>query len=222
MEYIIVFMLICYIAFIHYQMNKKNRLIDVMVSKLNKLEKDWDTNHILKLLEKYRTQQNEPIICRNKLFDVPILKFVFSNENDSKVFLHYTKDEYTAKKISREGLLFTDTFEKTAEQVINDSVDLTYKHNIRKYYGKYVVVICIPNEIYNHYNEELRILNAPNSQPEQVLSGIPSFFNDNEDEVYTLSNQFIKGYINYETGVTVNNPEFNLTVKSYVGKAQLN
>ncbi len=222
MEHIIVFALICYIVFIHIQMNKKNHLIEVMVEKLSKIEKDWDTNHILTLREKYRIQQSETIISRNRLFDEPVLKFIFSNENDSKIFLHYTKDEFTAKKISREGLLFTDSFEKTAEQVINDSVDLNYKHNIRKYYGKYIVVICIPNEIYNHYNEELRLLNKTNSQPEKVLSDIPSFFNDNDDEVFTLSKSFIKGFINYETGVIVKNSEFNKVVKSYEYQDQLN
>lgn len=222
MEYIIVFALICYIVFIHVQLNKKNRLIEVMVEKLGKIEKDWDTNHVLTLLEKYRVQQSETFISHNRLFDEPVLKFIFSNEDDSKIFLHYTKDEITAKKISKEGLLFTDSFEKTVEQVINDSVDLNYKHNIRKYYGKYVVVICIPNEVYNHYNEELKLLDKTNSQPEKVLSDIPSFFNDNDDEVFTLSKSFIKGFINYETGLTTNNPEYSRGVKSYINLDQLN
>ena len=79
MEYIIVFALICYIGFIHYQMNKKNQLIEGMIEKLGKLERNWDSDHILALLEKYQTQQKKYIISRNKLFDEPVLKFIFSS-----------------------------------------------------------------------------------------------------------------------------------------------
>ena len=222
MEYIVVIVLVCYIAFIHYQMNKKNHLIEKMVDKLGKLEKDWDINHILNLLEKNRLQQSTTKNSRNKLFDEPVLKFLFSNEDDSKIYIHYTKDENTAKNISKEGFRFVETFEKTAEQVFNDSVDLTYKHNVRKYYGNYIVVICIPNNIYNHYYEELKLLNKQNAQPEQVLSGIPTFLNDNQEEVFTLSKQFIKGYINYETGFIVHNHEFRPRLKSYLKQDQLN
>lgn len=220
MGYLIIFLLIGYIGFIHYRLNNKNHLIETMVEKLGKLEKEWDSKHILDLLEKQRLQQKETFVSRIKLFDEPILKFLFANENDSKIFVHYTKEEYTAKKISKEGFLFTDAFEKTAELVYNDSVDLTYKHNIRKYYGKYIVVICIPNDIYDHYRLELKLLNK-NSQPEQVLSGIPPFFNDNDEEVYTLSKHFIKGYINYETGTYVKNAGFSPRFKSFTNHDQL-
>jgi len=214
-------MVICYITFIHFKLNSKNHLIEEMGVKLSKIEKDWDSKYILNLIEKQRLLQAKTILTRNKLFDEPVLKFLFANESYSKIFVHYTKDEYTAKKISKEGLLFTNTFDKTAEEVFNDSVDLTYKHNIRKYFGKYIVVICIPNVIYEHYSMELTLLNS-NSQPEQILSGIPSFLNDNQDEVFTLSKKFIKGYINYETGTFVKNAEFRPTFKSFVTQEQLN
>jgi hypothetical protein len=137
------------------------------------------------------------------------MKFLFSNDNDSKIFVHYTKEESVAKKILEDGFIFVDSFEKTVEQVINDSVDLTYKHNIRKYYGKYIIVICISNDIYNRYDQELKDLDMTNIQVEQVLTEIPSCFNDNKDEVFTLSKRFIKGFVNYETGETWFNPIFN-------------
>ena len=143
MEYFIVGILLCYVIYLHYQLNKKNNLIELMVGKITKLEKEWDTAHVLNLLEKLRQLSNEGIVKRDKLFEEPIMKFLFANENDSKVFVHYTKDEIVAKKIFEDGFIFVDSFEKTVEQIINDSVDLTYKHNIRKYYGKYIIVICI-------------------------------------------------------------------------------
>lgn len=222
MEYLVIGLLVGYIIFIHLQMHKKDRLIEAMVDKLSKIEKDWDTDQILSLLEKHRVQYNVTPIIRNRLFDEPVIKFLFANEKDSKIFVHYTKDEFTAKKINREGFKFIESFEKTAEQVFNDSIDLNYKHNLRKYYGKYIVIICIANDIYDHFSEELRLLNKQNTQPEHLLSGIPSFINENDEEVFTISNRFVKGYINYETGAIIQNPDFSPTHKYYITKEQFN
>lgn len=167
-----------------------------MVGKLTKFEKEWDNEHVLNLLEKLRLLSTETVSKRDKLFDEAVMKFLFANEKDSKIFVHYTKDINVAKKIFEEGFKFADSFEKTAEQIINDSVDLTYKHNIRKYYGKYIIVICISNNIYNYYDEEIKLISKQNMQVEQVLTDIAPCFNDNMDEVFTLSNHYIKGYVN--------------------------
>jgi len=209
MEYIIIGILICYIIFLHFQLSKKNSLIETMVGKLTKFEKDWDTENVLNLIEKLRVVSNETTAKRDKLFDENVIKFLFSNEKETKIFVHYTKDEGIARKIFEEGFKFVDSFEKTAEQIINDTVDLTYKHNIRKYYGKYIIVICISNDIYNHYDNEIKKLNKHFAQVEQMLTEIPPCFNDNQDEVFTLSKHFIKGYVNYETGVIELNRGFN-------------
>lgn len=209
MVYIVAAILVSYIVYLHLQLNKKNNLIESMVGKLTKLEKEWDTQHVLNLLEKLRQLSNDSNLKRDKLFDENVMKFIFANDNDSKIFVHYTKEENVAKKIMADGFIFVDSFEKTVEQVINDSVDLTYKHNIRKYYGKYIIVICISNDIYNRYDHELKERDKSNVQVEQVLTEIPSCFNDNQDEVFTLSKRFIKGYVNYETGEVHFNPIFN-------------
>ncbi len=181
MEYIVVAILVSYVVYLHLQLNKKNNLIESMVGKITKLEKEWDSQHVLNLLEKLRQLSNDSNLKRDKLFDEKVMKFLFSNDNDSKIFIHYTKEESVAKKILEDGFVFVDSFEKTVEQVINDSVDLTYKHNIRKYYGKYIIVICISNDIYNRYDHELKDLDKTNVQVEQVLTEIPSCFNDNKD-----------------------------------------
>lgn len=222
MEYFIVGILLCYVIYLHYQLNKKNNLIELMVGKITKLEKEWDTAHVLNLLEKLRQLSNESIVKRDKLFEEPIMKFLFANDNDSKIFVHYTKDETVAKKIFEDGFMFVDSFEKTVEQIINDSVDLTYKHNIRKYYGKYIIVICISNDIYNHYDTELKRLDKHNIQVEQVLTEYPSCFNENKDEVFTLSKHYIKGFVNYETGAMEYNPKFNPYFKTPAFEENLN
>ncbi len=221
MEYVVIIVLFVYIVFLHFQLNKKNHLIETMVGKLTKFEKEWDTDHVLNLLEKLRLLGKETIIKRDRLFDEPVMKFLFANEKDSKIFAHYTKDVNVAKQIFEEGFKFADSFDKTAEQIINDSVDLTYKHNIRKYYGKYIIVICISNSIYNHYDEEIKLISKQNMQVEQVLTDIAPCFNDNLDEVFTLSNHFIKGYVNYETGEVVSNKQFNPNYNSETFKTNL-
>lgn len=192
-----------------------------MVGKLTKFEKEWDNEHVLNLLEKLRLLSTETVSKRDKLFDEAVMKFLFANEKDSKIFVHYTKDINVAKKIFEEGFKFADSFEKTAEQIINDSVDLTYKHNIRKYYGKYIIVICISNNIYNYYDEEIKLISKQNMQVEQVLTDIAPCFNDNMDEVFTLSNHYIKGYVNYETGEVVSNKQFNSNYNSEAFKSNL-
>jgi hypothetical protein len=222
MEHIIIVILFVYILFLHFQLSKKNQLLQTMVGKLTKLEKDWDTDHVLSLLEKLRLLSSETVVKRDKLFDESVIKFLFASDKDSKIFVHYTKDENIHKKIFEEGFIFVDSFEKTAEQIINDSVDLTYKHNVRKYYGKYIIVICISNNIYNHYDNELKQINKQNTQVEQILTDIAPCFNDNMDEVFTLSNHFIKGYVNYETGEIVSNPNFNSNYNSEIFNANLN
>ncbi len=216
MEHAIVVALIGYILLLHFQFNKKNILIKTMADRLRLVEKEFGSGQVLDQLEKFRLLRAESNVKRDKLFEESVMKFLFANEKDSKIFVHYTKDEDIARRIFEEGFLFVDSFEKTTEQIINDSIDLTYKHNIRKYYGKYIVVISISNEIYNHYDIELKLLNKQNAQVEHFLTDIPSYFNDNMDEVFTLSRHFIKGYVNYETGAIIYNPEFNPTYTAHL------
>lgn len=220
MEYVLIIILSTYIIFLQFQLNKKSQLIKTMVGKLTKLEKEWDSDHVLNLLEKLRLLSSETTLKRDKLFDDSVMKFLFSNDKDSKIFVHYTKDVAVAKKIFTEGFMFVDSFEKTAEQIINDSVDLTYKHNVRKYYGKYIIIISISNEIYNKYDEELKKINKPNTQVEQVLTDVTPCFSDN-DEIFTLSKHFIKGYVNYETGEIAVNPNFDPNYNSEVFSSNL-
>ena len=87
MEYFVVGILLCYVVYLHYQLNKKNSLIELMVGKLTKLEKEWDTEHVLNLLEKLRLLSNENIVKRDRLFEEQVQKFLFANEDDSKIML---------------------------------------------------------------------------------------------------------------------------------------
>ena len=124
------------------------------------------------------------------------------------LFIHYTKDEEVVQRIIREGFRFADSFYKTAEAITNDKLDLVYKHYLRKQFGRYVIIIAISKEVYNRYLNEItntnKVLNV-----EQILSIRCSQLNENLDEVYQLPKQYIKGYINSETGDIVRNPDFD-------------
>lgn len=212
----------CYIVYLQYQLYKKNQFIESIVGKLSKMEEEWSDDHVIQLLQKLQHLSIEPQAKKDKLFEPSVKSYLFDGEEKLKIFVHYTKEETIARKIFQEGFKFIESFDKTAESVVNDMVDLTYKHNVKKYYGKFIVVICISNEIYEKYDSILKELKLPNTQVEQILNEIQPSINDNMDEVYVLSNHFIKGYINYETGEIVNNPGFNPNYDSSIFNANIN
>ncbi|MHC1702610.1 MAG: hypothetical protein AB9846_01760 [Tenuifilaceae bacterium] len=220
MEIIIITILFCYIVYLQYQLYKKNKFIEMVVGKLTKLEQEWSDDHVVKLLQKLQ-HLNEPVAKRDKLFDKNVISYLFEGDKELRIFVHYTKEEPVARKIFEEGFRFVESFDKTAEPIINDTIDLTYKHNVKKYYGKFIVVICISDSIYSKYDNELKSIKKSNIQVEQVLTEAQPCVNENNDEVYFLSSQFIKGFVNYETGEIVDNPSFNPNFDSLIFKANL-
>jgi hypothetical protein len=83
------------------------------------------------------------------------------------------------------------------------------KHNSRKLFGDYIIVICISNDVANFYSFELEKAGIVNYSFENILTETPPVKNDNSDLVYQLSMQFIKGYVNHKTGAIVKNPGFD-------------
>jgi hypothetical protein len=126
-----------------------------------------------------------------------------------RTFVHYTKGSSTAQKIAREGFKFAISFHKTAEPISTDQIDLIYKHNLRKYFGNYIIVICISRGIYDFYEGELNKIDQTNTNIEQILTESPAVLDENKDEVYTLPKEFVKGYLNYESGEITDNPFYN-------------
>ncbi len=141
-------------------------------------------------------------------FEPDPMNFIFEDENNRLIFIHYTKDEIIAQKIIKEGFRYTETFYNTAEQVVNDKLDLMYKHNMYKYYGNYVIIIAISRNTFTHYANEVKSRGI-NVYIENIFSEIPPTLNENDDKVYTLPNKFVKGYINYESGAMVLNAHFD-------------
>jgi len=137
-----------------------------------------------------------------------IQDFIFNNHKNSYIFLHYTTEDYIARKIIDEGFRFY-TFDKTVTKIQNDLIDLNYNHLLRKPFGKFVIVICISRKIYEKY---LNLINQSENnylKVEEILTTETVFSNKNGENRYMLHPKFVKGYFNYQTGVMVKNPEFD-------------
>jgi hypothetical protein len=151
---------------------------------------------------------------QDKFLEESTLNFILENEKNLKIYMHYTKKESDALNILREGFKFADSFYKTALPVSNDKLDLITKHNRRKSFGEYLIVICISNDIVNFYSLESEKAGLKKYSFENILTETPPSRNDNADLVYQLPAQFIKGYLNHRTGEIVNNPVYDPTYNS--------
>lgn len=218
MELIIIVILLFYIAFLQYQLHRKTMYVEDLTSKMIEFERKLDPESITKLLKEKSTPDMSLRV--NTLLEASVQRFLLEEEPTCKLFIHYTREEVVAKRIFDEGFIFADSFHKTAEAVTTDQINLVYKHYLHKNYGKYVVVIAISKDIFNYYTNEIgktkKVLNV-----EQLLSEIGPSINDNDDEVYLLPKQFIKGYINLETGETIKNANYNPSYNSPIFKKNL-
>ena len=132
-------------------------------------------------------------------------------------YTHRTANEEIARKIVKYGLKFTESFYKTTDLVIDNPVNLNYWNILRKAYGKYAVVISFTKRIINHYESILSSeLESNIVEVQQVLTDTEPELNEDNEEVYTLSRQFIKGYFNEETETVVYNPDFDPDYESAV------
>ena len=205
----IIIVLLGYIVILHIQLTKRNIFIQTTVKRLAGIEKSRNMNDMTELMMDIQKLSLYRSIYPDKLLEESTIDFIFKNDKDLKIYLHYTKDESDARSIIINGFKFVDSFYKTALPVSKDKLDLMIKHSSRKYFGQYLIIICIANDIVNHYILELEKNNIKNYSFENVLTETPPFRNENSDLIYQLPPQYIKGYINNMTGEIFKNPGFN-------------
>jgi hypothetical protein len=201
--------LLGYTIYLHIQLAKKNLFIESTVKRLSGIEKSWSAEEMMKFLHEIRKVSHYSSFFTDKLFEEKPMGFLLENEKDSRIFIHYTKNESDAINIIREGFMFADTFYKTALPVSVDKLDLLIKHNGRKSFGDYVIVLTLSDKIFDHYSDEMDKRGIKGFSVENVLTEIPPVKNENADMIYRLSNRFVKGYINHQTGEITRNPDFN-------------
>ena len=206
---IIIIVLSGYIIYLHLQLSKKNVFIQTTVRRLSGIEKNRSVEEMMSFLQEIQELKQFSSTFTDKLLEDSTLKFILENSKNTKCYIHYTKNETDARSIIQTGFQFVESFYKTALPVSRDKLDLKIKHNSRKFFGDFIIVICISNDVANFYSYELGKAAIPNYSFENILTETPPVKNDNSDPVYQLASQFIKGYINHRTGSIVKNPAFD-------------
>lgn len=201
--------LLGYIIFLHIQLTKKNVFIESTVRRLSGIEKSRSMDEMMAFLLEIQKLNQYSQFFSDKFLSNSTIDFLLENEKDLKIYIHYTKEESDAMNIVQNGFKFAESFYKTALPVSKDELDLVVKHNSRKFYGEYLIVICISTDIVNFYSMELEKAHIKNHYFENVLTETPPSRNDNSDLVYQLPSQFIKGFINHRTGEIFRNPRYD-------------
>jgi hypothetical protein len=213
---IIICVLIIYIIYLHILLVRKNIYIESTVNRLTGIEKKWKMDELLSFLEEIKKLNYYSTFFSDKLFDEETLSYILEDVSDTKTFIHYTKEEKDAKSIAANGFRFVDSFYKTALPVLNDKVDFINKHNGRKYYGDWLIIISISNKILEEYASRMKEAGISNYAVENVITEVPPVKDENSDLIYVLPRQFIKGFINHRTGEIFKNSDFNSSYTSEV------
>lgn len=173
------------------------------------IEKTRNMDEMMAFLREIKKLNQYKAYFIDKQLEESSINFILDNEKDTLTYIHYTKEEEDAISILKDGFRFAESFYKTALPVSKDRLDITMKHNSRKYYGEYIILICISNDIVNFYSMELEKAGIKNYAYENILTEVPPLKNENSDFTYLLPFQYIKGYINYKTGKIVKNAAFD-------------
>jgi hypothetical protein len=201
--------LLAYVVYLHIQLTRKNIFIESTIRQLSGIEKRWNMEEMIRFLNEVKRVSFYGSFFTDRLFEEKPLQFLLENQKDSKIFIHYTREENIARDIIREGFLFADSFYKTAMQIFNDKLDLLVKHNNHKSFGDFIVIICISDKVFDRYSLEIEKRGIKGFAVENILTEKQPSRNENADLVYQLSNKFIKGYINHHTGIIVPNTDFD-------------
>ncbi|HEX7493427.1 MAG TPA: hypothetical protein VF346_04335 [Bacteroidales bacterium] len=206
---IIILALFGYVIFLHIQLSKRNIFIETTIRRLSGIEKNRSVEEMMSFLQEIQELKQYSSTITDKLLDDSTLKFILENGKNTKSYIHYTQNETDARSIIKNGFQFVESFYKTALPVSKDKLDLKIKHNSRKLFGDYIIVICISNDVANFYSYELGKAAISNYSFENILTETPPVKNNNSDLVYQLASQFIKGFVNHQTGAIVKNPGFD-------------
>ncbi len=122
-------------------------------------------------------------------------------------FLHNTDTEERARRILREGLVFENHLLHTSDHVSGtDLIELNYFRMIRRFYGDYTVVIQIDSRLVEDFSRRLRHTSYHFSE---ALSKTRPTYTREDNPVYILPEEFIRGYFDHHTLTGHSNPRFN-------------
>jgi len=145
----------------------------------------------------------------DNILDEKLQSFLVSHKEGVTNYIHRTDRIEVAQKIIGEGFRFTDSFHKTTDEVVNNPNYLRFWLRARSYYGKYIIVISFSTSIVRSYIQELKGQSLSRVEVYQVLTDEEPYFDDEENEIFTLPHKYIKGYFNTETGEEVLNEDYD-------------
>lgn len=190
-------------------------IIFIQIFSLNKTDKDFNKlSQIFKISNYKKIKKSHIIDTITNIFpinkvdsqDILIQKIInYSKEdyNKSFMYMHLTPTKTIANKILDEGFKYHESLYKTSQELLPDLIDLRYKLMLYKQYGKYLVIIAIPKNLYDYINKRI-IASKRNLLVEMVLSSEI----DEDDFNYILNPTFIKGYIDIEKREIINNKKY--------------
>lgn len=206
---LLIIALVVYSVYLQVQLTRKNIFIEATVKRLSGIEKSRSMDEMMAFLGEIQKLSRYSSYFSSKILEKDTTDFIFENYTEMKTYMHYTMEESDARNILANGFRFVDSFYKTALPVTKDNLDLKIKHDSRKFFGDYLIIICISNDIVNYYSLEMEKAGIKNHSFENILTELSPSKNENSDLTYQLSNKFIKGYINHKTGEIIKNPEFD-------------
>lgn len=199
MSYVIITILLIILVIQYNLIQKSNRLfknLSDVFCKGKKIDNQSLVERIIGFKEVYSIKPNSKVIEL-------ISNYVNENFNSSRVFIHHTNDIEIAKKILSEGFLYTENFYKSTEELSSNEIDIIYKMQIHKFYGNYVIVICIPNYLFQKIKKE--DINWNKDILEEI--GVSESYQKN-DFNYKLPSKYIKGYIDISNNQIINNSNY--------------
>jgi hypothetical protein len=200
---LIIALLILIIAILYVQIRKSHKLFKDLSDAFNNGKKIDNQSLVERIIGYKKVYTNKPDIKSIEL----ISNFINEFFSSSRVFIHHTNDIEIARKIITEGFLYTDNFYKSTEELTSNEIDIIYKMQLYKYYGNYVIVICIPNHLFQQTKKE--DINWDNDILEEI--GVSESYRQN-DFNYKLPSKYIKGYIDLSNNQIVDNEGFQKVI----------
>lgn len=126
-------------------------------------------------------------------------------------FLHNTMTCENAQNILKDGFRFYSHLDYTTDVVSNkDDITITYFNLTRSAYGRYTIIIQIDKDVIQYYSDLL--INRHNHFSELLTHLVPEQSND-EEWIYTLAPNFIKGFVDSNNAKFFPNQQFNPSLK---------
>jgi hypothetical protein len=211
---VLVFITIILIVVLFNLKSLRTELTDLRISVAkNKLPEGYLDKE--KMINQFLLDQakDKPVQSNTQLFLTDeVMNFIFDQEKEMYVYLHYTKLEIVANRILETGFQFKESFHKTAINITKDPTLIMHNHLSYKYYGKYIMIICLPVKDVEALYEKLEHTEAKRVVVENLIS--EKVENTDNEDIYLLPSKYVKGYINYESEEIVANqnysPEINV------------